>query len=146
MTAFNVGDRLVARMKAQGLELGSIYIVAEVHEQPTMFGTFVTYFVKPEGEERLLTIGNGHMLLGIAPPPWSAPADAGSRELIANSDAYVSGEISYEVFDVRARALWTAVEARGPRAKAQVVARIRRWQAAQMAALPPSHGGTGVAL
>jgi hypothetical protein len=64
MTAFHLGQRLVATDNAQGLDRGQEYIVRDITVQPVgMFGDVVTYDVEPIGGVRLLRIGNGHLLL-----------------------------------------------------------------------------------
>lgn len=40
---FNVGDRVVARVSAQGMKKGQVYTVTDIEQQVTPWGTFVDY-------------------------------------------------------------------------------------------------------
>jgi hypothetical protein len=64
-TAFNRMDRVIATASVQGMQAGASYTVAEVHEQQTPFGNFVTYEIT-DGTERLF-VRNAHLLLDRAP-------------------------------------------------------------------------------
>lgn len=61
MAAFEVGDRVVARVSAQGLKEGRYYTIS--HVQRARFGT-VQYLIRRESDNAMLTIINGHIILG----------------------------------------------------------------------------------
>lgn len=65
-TRFAVGDQVRARDPVQGLSVGAVYRVTEVHEHPTPFGVLVSYRVAAPGAEPLW-IGNGHLVLEEVP-------------------------------------------------------------------------------
>ena len=71
-TTFAQGDRVRSRVTAQGLVEGDLYEVAALSTYATVFGGFVTYFVRPltsateAAKQDLLSIGNGHLILEAA--------------------------------------------------------------------------------
>ena len=74
MTAFKLGDKVRSRTDYQGLRLGHTYLVVDVRESPTPFGTFVEYSVRPadlaDGAEGFtLGVVNGHLVLELEPAP-----------------------------------------------------------------------------
>jgi len=61
MTAFQIGDTVIAHTTAQGMTAGNTYTVSNVRSEYLSFGTFVTY-VLTDGAKNLM-IGNAHFLL-----------------------------------------------------------------------------------
>jgi hypothetical protein len=64
-TTFARADIVHSTVTAQGLTAGHDYLVLDAIEQPTPFGTFVTYIVRELGGDRNITVGNGHLLLDL---------------------------------------------------------------------------------
>jgi hypothetical protein len=63
MSTFQKGDKVVARIEAQGLKINTVYEVERVVDLP--FGC-VEYYVKTDGDPRVLGIANRHLLLNKA--------------------------------------------------------------------------------
>ena len=59
MAAFAVGNRV--QFNPGCGEQGTVFVVEEVHSQPTPFGTFVTYVVRPEAGGEARAESNGHI-------------------------------------------------------------------------------------
>lgn len=81
-SAFEVGQVVRARESVQGLVAGVEYVVRDLMENRTPFGTFVTYAVSPTANPRNLEIeaalyrttgqswiwvANGHLVLSLVP-------------------------------------------------------------------------------
>jgi hypothetical protein len=62
MTAFKVGEFVISRINAQGLTQGNLYEVVDVVERHLAFGTFVTYVLQDDNENRF-AVSNGHLVL-----------------------------------------------------------------------------------
>lgn len=60
-TAFNIGDKVVSNITAQGLVKGNKYSIVDIDQNFTPFGNFVSYKVKGDGKE--FWVNNGHLLL-----------------------------------------------------------------------------------
>lgn len=64
MSAFAVGQRVVAKSEAQGLRLGAVYDVVQVDVRTTFAGGFTEYQLRPvDGDGQTIWVGNGHLLL-----------------------------------------------------------------------------------
>ncbi len=61
-TAFETGQRVRAKVSAQGMHEDETYTVVDVERNDTPFGTFVTYMLTDEVGNRL-AVTNGHLLL-----------------------------------------------------------------------------------
>ena len=68
-TTFTQGDRVRSRVTAQGLVEGDLYEITCVSTYATVFGGYVTYYVRPvdsateAAKQESFPIGNGHLLL-----------------------------------------------------------------------------------
>ena len=65
MAGYSNGTVIVSQVDAQGMRRGQRYVFQGASVQATFAGTFVTYFVSPEGQpERAnwFPIGNAHIL------------------------------------------------------------------------------------
>lgn len=62
VTAFQVGDSVIARVNSQGLVEGREYLVQGLVSQDTYFGNFVKYQLEDEAGNSLW-VTNGHLLL-----------------------------------------------------------------------------------
>jgi hypothetical protein len=66
MTNFKAGQEVIATATAQGMSRFAKYVILDVIERHTGFGTFVTYVLIDELDGSKLAIGNGHLLLADA--------------------------------------------------------------------------------
>lgn len=62
-TCWVVGDRVRARVDAQGLKRGATYVVREVAHDVRIGMDFVTYAVEHETTGARVAVGNGHLVL-----------------------------------------------------------------------------------
>lgn len=62
-TTFKTGDRLVSKVRAQGLGIGSAYVVVGVITKSTAFGAFVSYVLQPVDGGKNVVVQNGHLVL-----------------------------------------------------------------------------------
>ncbi len=71
MSAFAIGDRVVARFSTQGLRAGVTYRVADAHRQVLPFGTFVTYLLADD-DGTTFYVANLHCIARPAEPAQEA--------------------------------------------------------------------------
>ena len=69
MSIFMKGERVKAKISAQGLVQGRIYTIEEVDETVLPFGIFVAYDLRDEQGTMVNGIQNGHIILHRADPP-----------------------------------------------------------------------------
>jgi hypothetical protein len=65
MATFKINDKVTSREDVQGLVRGVVYTVLDVKEYPSMFGSFVTYYLNdPFTPEQVKhAVNNGHLIL-----------------------------------------------------------------------------------
>lgn len=84
---YNVGDRVVARVNAQGMKKGQVYTVTDIEQQVTPWGTFVDYKL-----DNKMWVGNGHLVLDK-----SANAKHGKKATAAAEGRVVVDGVEYRV-------------------------------------------------
>lgn len=63
MERFKIGQKVRATVNAQGLRDGQVYEVTDATTVVTGFGGFTTYEVWDAEQLRMLSVGNGHLVL-----------------------------------------------------------------------------------
>jgi hypothetical protein len=67
MGKFQIGDRVVADVAAQGMRVGELFDVIDIEARSLLGMTFTTLTLRSLDDGRELRIVNGHVLLSRAP-------------------------------------------------------------------------------